>query len=48
MQDLYPLLIPVALSAFARPGRGWRVALWLLLGLSIAINVYGLFVTRFL
>jgi hypothetical protein len=45
MQDLYPLLIPLALSAFARPGRGWRVALVVLLVYSILLNAYGVWVT---
>jgi hypothetical protein len=44
MQDLYPLLIPLALSAFSRPGRGWRIALVMLLAYSIAMNAYGTFV----
>lgn len=45
MQDLYPLLIPLALSAFSRPGRGWRTALVVLLAYSILINAYGTWVT---
>ena|GEM_PF-1874428 len=43
-QDFYPLLLPVALSAFARPGRGWRIALRWLLALALALNVYGVYV----
>lgn len=43
-QDFYPLLFPVALSAFARPGRGWRIALRLLLAYAIVLNVYGVYV----
>jgi hypothetical protein len=45
MQDLYPLLIPLALSAFSRPGRGWRTALVVLLAYSILLNAYGTWVT---
>ncbi len=48
VQDVYPLLLPAALSAFGRPGRGWRMALNVLLAYSIAINGYGVYVTRFL
>jgi hypothetical protein len=44
MQDLYPLLVPLALSAFSRPGRGWRIALCALLAYSIAMNGYGTWV----
>ena len=43
-QDFYPLLLPVALSAFARPGRGWRIALRVLLAWAVALNVYGVYV----
>lgn len=38
MQDLYPLLFPVALSAFSRPGRAWRPALWGLSGMAVLIS----------
>jgi hypothetical protein len=44
MQDLYPLLVPLALSAFSRPGRRWRVALLVLLAYSIAMDAYGVWV----
>ena len=43
-QDFYPLLLPVALSAFARPGRGWRIALRVLLAYAVALNVWGVYV----
>jgi hypothetical protein len=43
-QDFYPLLLPVALSAFARPARGWRIALHALLAWAVALNVYGVYV----
>lgn len=48
LQDVYPLLLPVALSAFGRPARAWRVVLDGLLLFSIALNAYGVYVTRFL
>lgn len=43
-QDLYPLLLPVALSAFSRPAHGWRVALRVLVAWAVALNVYGVYV----
>jgi hypothetical protein len=43
-QDFYPLLLPVALSAFARPARGWRIALRVLLAYAVALNAYGVYV----
>jgi hypothetical protein len=43
-QDLYPLLLPVALSAFARPARAWRIVLGVLLAWAVALNVYGVYV----
>lgn len=44
VQDAYPLLIPVALSAFTREGEGWARALrWLLLA-AFAFNAYGAWV----
>jgi len=44
VQDAYPLLVPVAFSAFTRDGEGWARALrWLLL-LAFAFNVYGAWV----
>jgi hypothetical protein len=43
-QDFYPLLFPVALSAFARPHPAWRTALRVLVTLAVVINVYGLYV----
>lgn len=43
-QDIYPLLFPIALSAFARQGRPWRRALLVLVGFAVALNVYGLLV----
>lgn len=48
LQDAYPVLLPAAFSAFGRPGRGWRVVLDVLLVYSIAMNAYGVYVTRFL
>lgn len=47
MQDLYPLLIPLALSAFTRAGRGWRIVLVSLLVFSLALNAYGTWVTLY-
>jgi hypothetical protein len=47
-QDFYPLLFPVALSAFARPGRGFRIALRVLVGYAIALNAYGVYVMSLL
>ncbi|HEY8518221.1 MAG TPA: hypothetical protein VIS07_22140 [Candidatus Binatia bacterium] len=44
-QDFYPLLLPVALSAFARPGRWWRRVLFVLIGYAVALNAYGVYVT---
>jgi hypothetical protein len=44
MQDLYPLLVPLAVSGFSRPGRVSRVAFRWLVGISIAINLYGAYV----
>jgi hypothetical protein len=43
-QDFYPLLLPVALSAYARPDPRWRTALRVLLGVAVVINVYGVYV----
>jgi len=43
-QDFYPLLFPVALSAFARSGARWRVALRVLVGFAVLLNVYGVYV----
>lgn len=43
MQDLYPFLVPIAFSAFARPVRGLRVLLLVLVGAAIAINLFGLY-----
>ncbi|MBY0273998.1 hypothetical protein K2Z84_01560 [Candidatus Binatia bacterium] len=43
-QDFYPLLLPVAFSAFARPGRGWRIVLTVLLVWAVVLNVYGVYV----
>jgi hypothetical protein len=43
MQDLYPFLVPIAFSAFARPVRGLRALLLVLVAASIAINLFGLF-----
>lgn len=48
LQDVYPLLLPVAFSAFGRSGRGWRITLDGLLAYSVAMNGYGVFVTRYL
>lgn len=47
LQDAYPVMIPVALSAFGRGTVGRRV-LDVLLAYSIAMNAYGVYVTRFL
>jgi hypothetical protein len=44
MQDLNPILVPLALSGFSRPGRGWPRLLYVLVGIAILINVYGAFV----
>ncbi|MEW6269904.1 MAG: hypothetical protein AB1689_11480 [Thermodesulfobacteriota bacterium] len=44
-QDFYPLLLPVALSAFARRGRWWRRTLHVLIGFAVALNAYGVYVT---
>ena len=43
-QDFYPLLFPIALSAFARPGPRWRTALRVLVAMAVVINVYGVYV----
>lgn len=43
MQDLYPFLVPIAFSAFARPVRGLRVLLLVLVAASIAINLFGFY-----
>ncbi len=44
MQDLYPLLVPLAAAGFARPGPAWaRVFAWLV-AISVAINLYGAYV----
>jgi len=43
MQDLYPLLLPIAFSAFARPLPGLRRLLYVLVGAAIAINLFGLY-----
>jgi len=43
MQDLYPFLLPLAFSAFARPVPGLRPALYMLVGAAIAINLFGLY-----
>lgn len=48
LQDVYPIFLPVALSAFGRSGRGWRIVLDVLLVYSVLMNGYGVFVTRFL
>jgi hypothetical protein len=42
-QDFYPLLFPVAFSAWARGGR-WRTAMYLLVGFAVLLNVYGVYV----
>lgn len=43
-QDFYPLLFPVAFSAFAR-GRPWRrIALRALVACAVLLNVYGVYV----
>jgi len=47
LQDVYPLLLPVAFSAFGRSGRGWRIALDGFLVYSVAMNGYGVYVTRY-
>lgn len=42
-QDFYPLLFPVAFSAWARGGR-WRTAMYALVGFAVLLNVYGVYV----
>jgi hypothetical protein len=42
-QDFYPLLLPIALSAFARPARAWLIVLRVLLACAVALNVYGVY-----
>ncbi|HZR83674.1 MAG TPA: hypothetical protein VFD92_21445 [Candidatus Binatia bacterium] len=44
MQDLYPLLVPLAFAAFTRPSPGWRRALGWLVAAAVAINLYGAYV----
>ena len=44
VQDAYPLLLPVALSAFTREGEGWARALRWLLAIALMFNVYGAWV----
>jgi hypothetical protein len=47
MQDLFPLIVPIAFSAFARPVRPLRWLLYVLIAAAIAINSFGLYcVTR--
>jgi hypothetical protein len=47
MQDLFPLIVPIAFSAFARPVRPLRWLLYVLIAVAIAINSFGLYcVTR--
>lgn len=48
MQDLLPLLVPLAGAGFSRPGNAWARAFAVLVGISIAINVCGLAIVRFL
>jgi hypothetical protein len=43
-QDFYPLLLPIAFSAYARPARGWRTAVRVLVAIAVVINVYGVYV----
>jgi hypothetical protein len=43
-QDFYPLLFPVALSAFARGGAWRRTALRSLVAYAMLLNVYGVYV----
>lgn len=43
MQDIYPFLLPVAFSAFARPLPLLRHLLLALVGAAIAINLFGLY-----
>jgi hypothetical protein len=43
MQDLYPLLVPIAFSAFARPVRPLRWLLYLLVAAAIVIEVFGFY-----
>ena len=48
LQDVYPLFLPVALSAFSRPAPAWRIILDVLLAWAVFLNVYGVYVTQFL
>ncbi len=43
-QDLLPLLLPLAFSAFTRPARAWRIAFGILLALSMLMNAWGTYV----
>ena len=43
MQDIYPFLLPVAFSAFARPVPGLRYVLYVLVAAAIAVNLFGLY-----
>ncbi|HEY8516911.1 MAG TPA: hypothetical protein VIS07_15485 [Candidatus Binatia bacterium] len=44
LSDVFPFLVPLALSAFARASVWWRRALVVLVALSIAANAYGVWV----
>lgn len=41
LSDLFPFLVPIALSALARPSTRWRPLLLALVAVSIAFNAYG-------
>lgn len=43
MQDIYPFLLPVAFSAFARPVPWLRYVLYALVAAAIAINLFGVY-----
>jgi len=45
MLDLLPILFPVALSAFTRPGRGWYPLLAVTGTIAMMLNVWGSFST---
>lgn len=44
MQDLYPLLVPLAAAGFSRPAETWSYVFGWLIALSVAINLYGAYV----
>ncbi|MEW6268167.1 MAG: hypothetical protein AB1689_02575 [Thermodesulfobacteriota bacterium] len=44
LSDVFPFLVPIALSAFTRPAVLWRRVLAVLIAASVAFNAYGVFV----